>query len=75
MNTYVRPVFTMDADLVIAAAQLPAVRADLVAAGFTVQEEEWSLNALHPGSELRIRFTKDPRYQSFLTSARPSARL
>ena len=71
VNTYVRPVFTMDADLVIAAAQLPAVRADLVAAAFTVQEEEWRLNALHPGSELRIRFTKDPRYQSFLTSARP----
>ena len=70
VNTYVRPVFTMDADLVIAAAQLPAVRADLVAAGFTVQEEEWSLNAQHPGSELRIQFTKDPRYQSFLASAR-----
>jgi hypothetical protein len=70
VNTYVRPVFTMDADLVIAAGRLPSVRAELVAAGFTIQEEEWSLNAQHPGSELRIQFTKDPRYQAFPASAR-----
>ncbi|HRG54845.1 MAG TPA: hypothetical protein PLG56_02320 [Lacunisphaera sp.] len=72
VNTYVRPVFTMDADIVITAARLPAVRTDLIAAGFTVHEEEWSLNAQHPGSELRIQFTKDPRYQSFPASARPA---
>lgn len=38
----------------------------------TVHEEEWSLNAQHPGSELRIQFTKDPRYQAFPASAHPA---
>jgi hypothetical protein len=72
VNTYVRPVYTMDADLVIATDKLPLVRADLIAAGFTVQEEPWSLNAQHPGSDLRIQFTKDSRYQSFPASAVPA---
>lgn len=72
VNTYVRPVFTMDADLVIASAQLPDVRADIEAAGFAVTEETLSLNAQRPGSELRIQFTKDPRYQPFLAAARPA---
>lgn len=69
VNTYVRPVYTMDADLVIAADKLPLVRAELAALGFTVQEETWSLNVQHAGSELRIQFTKDPRYQGFLAGA------
>jgi hypothetical protein len=72
VNTYVRPVYTMDADLVVATDKLPLVRADLLASGFSVHEEEWSLNAQHPGSELRIQFTKDPRYQAFLASAVPA---
>ncbi len=69
VNTYVRPVYTMDADLVIATDRLAAVRAELVAQGFSVNEEAWSLNAQMPGSELRIQFTKDPRYQPFLAAA------
>lgn len=69
VNTYVRPVYTMDADIVIATERLPLIRAELLAAGFAVQEEQWSLNAQMPGSELRIQFTKDPRYQSFPASA------
>ena len=72
VNTYVRPVYTMDADLVIATARLPAVSADLLAAGFSMQDEQWSLNAQMPGSELRIQFTKDARYQSFPASAVPA---
>jgi hypothetical protein len=69
VNTYVRPVFTMDADIVIAADKLPLIRAGLLAAGFAVHEETWSLNAQKPASELRIQFTKDPRYQSFPAAA------
>lgn len=69
VNTYVRPVYTMDADIVIATDRLPFVRTELLAAGFAVQEEPWSLNAQMPGSELRIQFTKDPRYQSFPAAA------
>ena len=72
VNTYVRPVYTMDADLVIAADKLAAVRAELIAAGFTVHEEEWSMNAQHPTSELRIQFSKDLRYQSFIAPAVPA---
>jgi hypothetical protein len=72
VNTYVRPVYTMDADLVVSADGLPAVRADLVAAGFVLHDETWSLNAQHSGSELRIQFTKDPRYQGFIASAIPA---
>ena len=72
VNTYVRPVYTMDADIVIAADKLASVRSDLLAAGFTVQEETWSLNAQKPGSDLRIQFTRDPRYQSFLSAAVPA---
>jgi hypothetical protein len=72
VNTYVRPVFTMDADLVIATDRLPAVRAALAAAGFTVEDEQWSLNAVRPGGELRIQFTKDPRYQKFIPAAHPA---
>ena len=69
VNTYVRPVFTMDADIVIAADKLPLIRADLLSAGFKLHDEEWSLNAQMPGSELRIQFTKDARYQSFPAAA------
>jgi hypothetical protein len=72
VNTYVRPVYTMDADLVLAADKLAAMTADLRAAGFEVQEEAWSLNAQKPGSDLRIQFTKDPRYQPFLRAAVPA---
>ncbi|MDO8545090.1 MAG: hypothetical protein Q7S40_32020 [Opitutaceae bacterium] len=72
VNTYVRPVFTMDADIVIATDKLPLMRADLLAAGFALHEEEWSLNAQRQDSELRIQFTKDPRYQPFLAAAIPA---
>ena len=72
VNTYVRPVYTMDADIVILSAKLPLVHADLLAAGFSVHAEQWSLNAQKPGSDLRIQFTKDPRYQPFLAAAVPA---
>jgi hypothetical protein len=72
VNTYARPVYTLDADIVIAADKLLLVRAELLAAGFTMQEETWSLNAQMPGSDLRIQFTKDPRYQPFLRAAVPA---
>jgi hypothetical protein len=72
VNTYVRPVYTMDADIVIASEKLAPVRAELIAAGFVVHDETWSLNAQKPGSDLRIQFTKDPRYQSFLAAAVPA---
>lgn len=69
INAYVEPVYTMDADFVLAAAQLPAAERALIEAGFTVESFPHSLNALRPGSQLRIQFTKDARYAAFPSRA------
>jgi len=50
VNTYVEPVYTLDADLVV------------VASGLGVLAQKLRDQA---GSELRIQFTTDPRYQDF----------
>ena len=65
INAYVEPVYTMDADFVLAAAQLAQARPVLVAAGFVLEDFPHSLNALRPGSQLRIQFTRDARYDVF----------
>jgi hypothetical protein len=54
VNCYVEPVYTLDADIVVIASSLPKLSAQL------------SVNALAPGSALRIQFTTDERYQAFL---------
>ena len=51
VNCNVEPVYTLDADLVVIAASL--------------LELKRSVNALTPGSDLRIQFTTDERYQAF----------
>lgn len=66
VNCYVEPVFTLDADLVVVSTQLEAIRSELTAAGFSLQDFPHSLNASMEGSELRIQFSLDPRYQEFL---------
>ena len=67
VNCYVEPVFTVDADIVVASSALPEIRNELASAGFEVTEHEHSVNAQMKGSELRIQFTTDPRYQAFLS--------
>jgi hypothetical protein len=54
VNCYVEPVYTLDADLVVIAASLPELTAHMEA------------QTKAPGSELRIQFTTDERYQAFL---------
>ena len=49
VNCYVEPVYTLDADLVVVAVNLPTLAARVC-----------------PASKLRIQFTTDERYQSFL---------
>jgi hypothetical protein len=71
VNCYTEPVYTMDADLVVMTPNLPGVSAALAAAGFRIEDFEHSLNAQHPGSQLRLQFTKDPRYQDFAARATP----
>jgi len=66
VNCYVEPVFTVDADIVVASAQLSAIQAELIAREFEVKEHEHSVNAQMKGSDLRIQFTVDQRYQKFL---------
>jgi hypothetical protein len=58
VNCYVEPVYTLDADIVVSSSSLSRLSAHL---------REHSLNA--PGSDLRIQFTTDDRYQPFLSRA------
>ena len=66
VNCYVEPVFTVDADIVVTASSLSDIQRDLKVSGFQVTEYEHSVNAQMKGSDLRIQFTTDPRYQDFL---------
>ena len=68
VNCYVEPVFTLDADIVAVAAELETIQKKLIAAGFSLEAFPHSLNATMPGSELRIQFSLDPRYQEFVTN-------
>lgn len=69
INAYVEPVYTMDADFVLTAVQLPHAEAALRTAGFVLEDFPHSLNALRPRSQLRIQFTKDLRYSQFPSRA------
>ena len=55
VNCYVEPVYTVDVDLVVVAANLPQI--------------ERATNGQRPGSKLNIQFTTDSRYQDFLAKA------
>ncbi|HKA00433.1 MAG TPA: hypothetical protein VKE70_28170 [Candidatus Solibacter sp.] len=69
VNCFVEPVYTLDADLVVIASNLESVAAKLADQGFKTEMHPHSLNAGGPESELRIQFTTDERYQSFLSRA------
>jgi len=69
VNCYVEPVYTLDADIVVIARRLPELTADLDKQGFKIEVHPHSVNALAAGSDLRIQFTTDERYQEFLTRA------
>ena len=70
VNCYVEPVFTVDADLVVLSTELSAIQAELIARGFSVEEHPHSVNAQMKGSQLRIQFTVDQRYQKFLADTK-----
>jgi hypothetical protein len=71
VNCSVEPVFTMDADIVVASPELPSIQVELIGRGFDVTEHEHSVNAQMKGSELRVQFTVDQRYQRFLVNTKP----
>lgn len=66
VNCYVEPVFTIDADIVVASSALEEIQKDLATTGFQITSHEHSVNAQMKGSDLRIQFTTDSRYQEFL---------
>ena len=66
VNCYVEPVYTLDADIVVVASELPTIKAELTKVGFSVEAFPHSLNARMAKSDLRIQFTLDPRYQPFV---------
>ena len=66
VNCYVEPVYTLDADIVVIASSLSRLSAHLQEQGFKTEEHPHTVNALAQGSELRIQFTTDERYQAFL---------
>jgi len=66
VNVFVEPVYTLDADLVVVVSGLCALAENLREQGFEIAEYEHSLNAQGRGSDLRIQFTTDSRYQAFL---------
>jgi len=66
VNCYVEPVYTLDADLVVIASNLSKLAEHLQEQGFKTEAHAHSLNVLAPGSQLRIQFTTDERYQAFL---------
>lgn len=66
VNCYVEPVYTVDVDLVVVAANLEQIGLELEAGGFGVKRFEHSINAQRPSSKLNVQFTTDPRYQHFL---------
>jgi hypothetical protein len=73
VNCYVEPVYTMDADMVVVSTSLPRIQNELRTTGFQVTEHAHSVNAQMKGSELRIQFTTDPRYQDFLADTESKA--
>ena len=67
VNSFVEPVYTLDAGLVVIASGLRGLAENLREQGFAIEEHEHSLIAQGPGSDLRIQLTTDSRYQAFLT--------
>ena len=70
VNHYVEPVYTIDADVVIVAANLSAIQQELKSAGYHVKVFEHSINARKAESTLSLQFTIAERYQAFLDRAK-----
>lgn len=67
VNCYVEPVYTVDADIVVVAKSLPAIRDELAAAGFRLEQFAHLTNAKKAPGKLNIQF------QSFIGRAKRQA--
>lgn len=68
VNAYVDPLVSLDLDLVVAAKDLARV-IDALPAAAKVDRFPHSVNVAIPGSDLRVRFQPDARYELFLDRA------
>jgi Nucleotidyl transferase AbiEii toxin, Type IV TA system len=66
INAYVEPVFTADADIVIALSEIDRFTEALLGRGYTVERYPFSLNFRKLGSDLSLQISTDPMYQDFL---------
>lgn len=69
VNCYVEPVYTVDADVAVASANLAAIRDRLSRGGFSINTFPHSLNARKDSSKLSVQFTSDERYEPFIARA------
>jgi len=56
--------------MAVASLRMPRIKAEPIAEGFDVTEDQHSDNAQTKESKLRIQFTTDERYQQFLSDTR-----
>jgi hypothetical protein len=66
VNAYVEPVFTADADIVIASNEIDRFTSALLECGYTVQRYPFSLNFRKEGSDLSLQVSTDPAYHGLL---------
>jgi predicted nucleotidyltransferase len=66
VNSYVEPVFTADADIVIALNEIDRFTSALLERGYAVERYPFSLNFRKEGSDLSLQLSTDPAYQGFL---------
>lgn len=69
VNAYVEPLFTADADIVVALAEVDAITVVLVKRGYTFERYPFSLNFRKSGSDLSLQISTDPAYQGLLDRA------
>jgi len=69
VNAYAEPVVSLDLDVVVVADRLEEVCRDAEKRGLRVEHFEHSVNLTSRGSDLRVQFQTDHRYQAFLSRA------
>ncbi len=68
VHAYVEPLVSLDLDLVVAVDQIGRVD-KLMREHFQVESFPHSLNIISAGSNLRVQFQTDPRYNDFVDRA------
>jgi hypothetical protein len=68
VNAYVEPLVSLDLDVVVAASDLDRVLSALPAAA-RIERFPYSVNMAMAGSNVRVQFQTDPRYDAFPSRA------